>query len=305
VFVTDVTMPWKRKRHFQQNSKSLTGMEAIFNLLREIGVTDQESRVYLYLAKKGSNKAREISQALKISRVQLYRILKNLEKKGMVESSFDYPTLFCAIPIGKVLDFQVNAKREEARKLEASKRELISQLDVYQPDSYEQSSNKFVVLEGRNFIFSKIAQMTQEARKTLFIVSSGVGVIEAHSSELLEDGSNLSKKNVHFRFLTNFSTIANAIEMTKDMLRMAEKNSLCFESRIGTFGARCFPRFVIRDEAELIVFLRMTEDEVSTDKTDTGLWTNNSVLIRAFTSFFEDMWRNSVDIKDGMKQVQS
>ena len=64
----------------------------------------------------------ETSRALKISRVQLYRILKNLERKGMVESSFEYPTLFDAIPIGKVLDFLVNAKKEEARNLKQARK---------------------------------------------------------------------------------------------------------------------------------------------------------------------------------------
>ena len=281
-------------------------MEPVFNLFRDIGVTEQEAKVYLYLVKKGSTKASKISQALKISRVQLYRILKNLERKGMVESSFEYPTLFDAIPIGKVLDFLVNAKKEEARNLEASKKELMSQLDLYQPDSCETSSNKFMVLEGISYIHSKIAQMIQGAKKTLLVVSSGTGVIEAYRSGLLDYGFNHpAKKEVIFRFLTSFSTIANNIEVTKDMLRKAEKNSLCFESRVGNFGAGYFPRFVIRDGDELIIFLRMTEDEVSIDRNDTGLWTNNLVLVRAFMAFFEDMWRNSIDIKDKMKEQES
>jgi len=126
---------------------------------------------------------------------------------------------------------------------------------------------------------------------------------EAYRSGLLDYGFNHpAKKEVIFRFLTIFSTIANNIEVTKDMLRKAEKNSLCFESRVGNFGAGYFPRFVIRDGDELIIFLRMTEDEVSIDRNDTGLWTNNLVLVRAFMAFFEDMWRNSIDIKDKMKE---
>ncbi|MGZ4850556.1 MAG: TrmB family transcriptional regulator [Candidatus Bathyarchaeia archaeon] len=277
-------------------------MEPVFNLFKDIGVTEQESQVYLYLVKKGSTKARVISQALKISRVQLYRILKNLEKKGMVESSFEYPTLFNAIPISKVLDFFVDAKKEEARNLEARKKELIAQLDLYQPDNRETISNKFMVLEGRSYIYSRIAQMIQGTEKTLLVVSSGAGVVEAYRSGLFDHVfNNPAKKEVFFRFLTSFSTIANNVEVAKDMLRKAEKNSLSFGSRIGNFGAESFPRFVIKDTNELLIFLRMTENEFSTDQDDTGLWTNNLVLVHAFLAFFEDLWRNSIDLKDRMK----
>jgi sugar-specific transcriptional regulator TrmB len=268
-------------------------------LLKEIGISEIESRVYLHLLKKSPAKASQISQALRISRVQLYRILKNLQRKGLVESSLEYPALFTAVPFKRLIDFLINAKKEEARNLEASKKDIVSQLDVYQPDSCELGSNKFMVLEGRGLIYSKITQMIQETKKTLFVVTSGTGVIEAYRSGLLEYGFNHPRrKEVHFRFLTSFSTIANNIEFTREMLKRAETNSLCLESRIITFGAELFPRFLIRDEDEVVVFLRPTKSNDSTDKNDAGLWTNNQVLVHAFMAFFEAMWRNSADIKE-------
>ena len=283
-------------------------MEGVSRVFNSIGLTDKEAKVYLYLAKKSPAKAREISRALNIERVQLYRTLKELQKRGMVESTFGYPASFVAVSFGKVLDLLIKAKREEAKSMEAGKDDLMSQLNLYQPEDGEAGSDKFMVLEGRNYIYSKIAQMIQETRRTLAVVTSGVGVLQAYRSGLLDYGfDHPLKDEVHFRFLTSLSTIANHIEVTKELLQKAEKVSLYFESRIGDFGTRLFPRFIIKDSDELLIFLKMDEDDASMPIVfeGTGLWTNNQVLVHAFIAFFEDMWRNSKDIQDAIREKES
>ena len=275
-------------------------MEAVSRVFSNIGLSDKEARVYLYLSKKGATKAREISHALNIDRVQLYRILKELQKRGMAESTFGYPASFVAVSFEKVLDCLIRTKRDEAKGLEASKDDLMSQFNLCQPEDGEASSDRFMVIEGRNYIYSRIAEMIQETKESLAVVTSGYGVIQAYRFGLLDYGFS-QKENVHFRFLTSLSTVADHIKVTKELLRKAEEASLCFDSRIGDVGAGYFPRFLIRDGTELLIFLKMDINDKSDSIEDTGLWTNNRVLVHAFSVFFEDMWRNSTDIKEAMK----
>ncbi len=57
------------------------------NILEEIGLTDGEIKVYLYLLKFGTKKAGEISKHTKLDRSNIYRIIKRLKEKNLVFSS--------------------------------------------------------------------------------------------------------------------------------------------------------------------------------------------------------------------------
>ena len=56
--------------------------EKVLKTLGDLGLTRLDSKIYVYLAKKGPQKGKEISKALKVQKQQLYRSLKNLQKKA-------------------------------------------------------------------------------------------------------------------------------------------------------------------------------------------------------------------------------
>jgi sugar-specific transcriptional regulator TrmB len=98
----------------------------ILKVLRDYGLTDAEAEVYIFLAKIGVQKARDISSSLKMNKAQSYRIAKDLEKRGMVEQTLESPSRFTAIPFEKLLDVIVRGKRDEANLLEDEKDDLLS-----------------------------------------------------------------------------------------------------------------------------------------------------------------------------------
>ena len=57
-------------------------IDAALKMFHDIGVVEKDARVYLYLAKKGPSKASDISRTLRTGRVQIYRSLKNLQKRA-------------------------------------------------------------------------------------------------------------------------------------------------------------------------------------------------------------------------------
>jgi sugar-specific transcriptional regulator TrmB len=278
-------------------------MESLMETLKSIGLREKEVNVYIHLAKKGAKKAREISNELKIDRVQLYRILKNLQNSGMVESSFEHPAYFTAIPFEKVLDLFIGAKEEEARVLKIKRNSLLSQWRSLEIKMKSRESDKFMVIEGRSLVYSKIQQMVKETKDTLCVVTSSRGVVLAHQAGLITAVfNNTSRKKSRFRFLANLSK--DNLQIIKDLIRRGKKNQMNIEHRHTDLGQHFFPRFLIRDDEELIFFLRTTEDETSTRR-DTGLWTNNKVLVRAFKAFFEKLWINSIDFLERISEIES
>ena len=94
--------------------------------LVKLGFTETEAKVYVFLATEDSQKAKDIASALNLHRQQLYHILKNLQCKGIVNASSAHPARFSAVLFEKVLDYLIEAKTEQQKALQESKKELLS-----------------------------------------------------------------------------------------------------------------------------------------------------------------------------------
>ncbi len=100
--------------------------EQVLKTLLGLGLTRLDSQVYIYLAKKGPQKGRDLLRGLKIQRQQLYRSLKNLQSKGIVSATFEHPAGFSAISFcGKVVDLFIKSKMVEAQLIQEKKGEII------------------------------------------------------------------------------------------------------------------------------------------------------------------------------------
>ncbi len=77
--------------------------EKILRTLENLGFSPYDAQVYLFLGKRGPQKTKDISHALKMSKQRLYLILKNLQSKGVVHATIEHPAKFSAIPFERVL----------------------------------------------------------------------------------------------------------------------------------------------------------------------------------------------------------
>jgi sugar-specific transcriptional regulator TrmB len=100
--------------------------EWIVKTLESLGLKHLDAEVYVYLAQNYPQKARDIAEALETYKRQLYRSLKNLQRKGMVSASQERPARFSAVSFDKVLDRFSEANREEADRIEENKEQLLS-----------------------------------------------------------------------------------------------------------------------------------------------------------------------------------
>ena len=100
-------------------------LERVLRTLEGFGLTRVDAEVYVYLAKKGSQKGTDIADALKIRKQQLYSILKSLQDKGVVTASLEHPALFSAVAFEKALDLLLEANMEQAKAIKETKEELL------------------------------------------------------------------------------------------------------------------------------------------------------------------------------------
>ena len=84
----------------------------------DLGLSEVDAQVYIYIALNGPCKARDVVDKLEIYKEQLYRSIKNLKAKDIVSASTGFPSEFSAVPFEKVLDLLAEIKK---RKVEALK----------------------------------------------------------------------------------------------------------------------------------------------------------------------------------------
>jgi sugar-specific transcriptional regulator TrmB len=100
--------------------------EWMLKTLQSLGLKRLDAEVYVYLTQNNPQKARDIAEALETYKRQLYRSLKSLQRKGMVNADQERPTRFSAVSFDKVLDQFSKANREEANNVEENKEKILS-----------------------------------------------------------------------------------------------------------------------------------------------------------------------------------
>jgi len=106
----------------------------MLKILFDLGLTETEVSVYVYLTKKGPQKARVIGKELNLYKQRVYRSLRRMQNKGVIKAA-GYPACFSAVPFEKVIDLFIKANIEEAEQMMQNKEELLSTWRAMEPNS--------------------------------------------------------------------------------------------------------------------------------------------------------------------------
>ena len=79
--------------------------------LQEYGLTRNEARVLVFLAKTGPSKASEVARAVQINRTETYRTIRNLQRRSLVEATFERPVRFQSVPFDRCLRILIDERK--------------------------------------------------------------------------------------------------------------------------------------------------------------------------------------------------
>jgi sugar-specific transcriptional regulator TrmB len=281
--------------------------DQVIDTLMSFGLTRMDARVYILIAKKGPQKAIEVAKNLKTSKPQLYRSLKILESKGLVSATLEHPARFSALSFEKALDLLTKAKMkkalEEAQQIQETKQDILDNWQKISLGGPPDVSEKFMVIEGRDNIYARIQQMITESKSHISTITTVPNLIRANQFGVFDSGfKHPLKPKIKFRLLTQISE--QNVPVMKDFLKEISGAELNFEGRNPDLGLKTSPRLIIRDEEEIMLFITSKTD-ATTGQDNVGLWTNCKDLVQAFTTTFEDNWRNSTDIQQSIRDFEA
>ncbi|MEM1566685.1 MAG: helix-turn-helix domain-containing protein [Candidatus Bathyarchaeia archaeon] len=254
-------------------------IDIIEKALRGLGLSKNEVKVYIYLARTGEHKASDISEALSLHRTETYRILRDLEKRGLVSSVFEKPLKFIATPFEKAIDILIETKRMKLNMLEKRRQNLI---DIWhslpKPEVEPERKEVFQILEGEEQISLKADEILSKAEKEILAFISENDIANFYHSGLLDKLEKTSRKGVNVQLLTSYSP-KTCFFMEKMKLKKA---------RYSKQNAEEIPTFIIADNEQLLLLIRKENGKKKT----AALWTNYDAFIKTLKTLFNELWNN-------------
>jgi sugar-specific transcriptional regulator TrmB len=255
--------------------------------LARLGLSKNEIRVYVYLARTGMLKASEISEVISLHRTETYRILRDLEKIGLVSSVFEKPLKFVATPFEKTLDILIESKKLRLQLLERKKNDLVS-LWVALPKAEVELSRKevFQILEGEEQINLKAEEILEKSKSEVCVFASDSDIAHFYHSGLLDTLERIEKRDFSVRLLAKDS--AKSKFFIKELkLNGVRSSAACPED---------LSSFIIVDQEQLLFLINKNgeaKDAMDEKKEKlAALWTSYEAFIKALSALFSELWNS-------------
>ncbi len=276
----------------------------IYEILNDLGLSKRKADVYLFLSKKGVQKAQSIAAHLDIDRAQTYRLLRSLKEMGVLEETIEAPTRYIAIPVEDLIKSYLKDKKNEIDSLEADKDKIVSYFNSLTKKEPEAHMAKFQIIKGRNGIYSKISQMVNESKNEFSSLTTSLGLLQEDALGIIDMiiDSSEKKKNVQFRMLANI-TLDN-LSAIKDIVKMLPAKDTNVEWRHTIVGSSHYPRFIMKDDEEVLLYMTSKDKRVYS-KDDSGLWVASKMFVSTLKASFMDIWRNAVNVDDRINELET
>jgi sugar-specific transcriptional regulator TrmB len=297
-----IKLGWVQKGTPTLGRCGFLSQETVKNALENFGLTEKEAEVYIFLAKRGALRTGQIAKQLKKNKGQVYRILSNLKKKGVVEATLEFPTRYSAVSLEKTINSFLKSRREEISLVEKTKEDLLRDWERISRTEVELAAEKFTVIEGTQKIFRKMAEMVEKTQNSLSATSTVKDLVRAEQFGVFDSAyTHTMRYTIKFRFLTELSKHnLKAITLLKPKL----KSGINVKARNPELGLASFPRMVIRDDDEILFFISPKKD-LPPRSQEVCIHTNCGSLIQAFTGVFEELWRHSTDIENKIVEIET
>lgn len=160
--------------------------------LVKLGLSFYEARVYETLLKEGSMTVKELAKKINVLINGIYRLLDKLEGKGLVSPSLSHPTTYRAISASIALDSYV---KKRIVGIESLKDKVIDQLS----EVGKNDQTRIDLISNMSQFFSSYAQLANEAKKEILIISIG----EKISEDVILANRDALEREVSIRFIAH------------------------------------------------------------------------------------------------------
>jgi DNA-binding response OmpR family regulator len=265
-------------------------LENVADELANFGLTKTQAKIYVTLIASGVASASEIGKSSKIRREEVYRLIPELEKRGLITRKLKTPKKFSAIEPEAAIQILTRAKlnimKEEIDRLKQKQTELISKLKTVELPIRQEDCSIEVISQLDNAL-AKLVDMTEKARQKIDVVAPLQDLIIVY----VDFPRNIVDRifeSVKMRIIVENAEVD---AVTKELLHSSESSN----NRIELRQTEKPPiRLMIVDDKEAM----WGEAQPSNDHGDSKtFWTDDPTQISILKMSFDSLWQNSSAIR--------
>jgi len=235
--------------------------------LREAGLTEYETRAYLYLLQEGVSTASQISNETGVPYSKIYEVLNSLERKGWVKTQTNRPRQYYPKPPSEALD-ATRLRLEDMMK--SWRNTVIEELQPLYEKREIREKPDIWILRGEFDALAKLKELIGNAKIELMfavppLTEPILSAVFPAFDEFMETGIKVQ------------------ILVTKDFNLDVEALSRIYEVRRRDI---MFGGGVIADEREALLIL-------GEKKPSLIIWSDHSGLVKFAKDYFQYLWNTA------------
>lgn len=255
--------------------------------LTRLGLTAQQATIYLALLETHKTTAKELSKRSKIARQATYRILEELQEKGLVEKTIASPIKFTAMPLEDSLPILIKRKKSQISETQKNATMLLKKLKGKNLKRLPVDEPYFCLISEKEANLLRIRKALNSSKKTVDIITTS-NRFRNFAPRFGEDIENVLKRLVTFRIIVEKGVDLEILQVIKDSLVTKRVSTLNSELPLilrHTSAVPLSPMWVF-DNREVVID---TSLEGGLGESPT-LWSNTPSLVTVFRDYFETKW---------------
>jgi len=242
-------------------------VEALWRRLSEyLGLSEYEAKLYVSLIEVGQATARKLSVFSGVPRTKVYTVLKRLIDMGFVTEIPGEPRRFLPVPPNIALKSYLQTYRDMTQNLSS----LISTLEEALKRARTQEKlrqGSIWTINGKQNIFKKIREMLINAKRSVYIITNGNGLILLFRmfSRLLDE---LASRSVKIKIIT--TNEQNSKYLVKELRYLYDVKVVDLQ----------LPLLVLYVDHEQLLMSCIQSESNSLKYKDEAVFSNNPVLRR-------------------------
>jgi sugar-specific transcriptional regulator TrmB len=257
--------------------------------LTKLGLTPSQVKLYLTVLRIGQADGKAIARHSGVARQEVYRVIGELEEKGLIEKIITKPFEFRGVPIQDGLSSLLTQK---AKEYELAKKKTISLIKRFQPKKEKIAPGYILkLIPKREALIRKLVNEFNIAQKSIDIITTVQMFMQA----------------------TDFYAVINEVIKRKIKLRVITEKPCNQQSFLKSLKSLLESGLEIKyllknPEADIAIFDRkeaiITLCSAASLSDSTCMWTNHPSLLAIYQDHYDTVWRNSLLYKNDFVSVK-
>jgi len=247
--------------------------------LQFLGLTLNQARVYSALAKLESATAKNLSGISGLAACDIYRVIPELQKLGLLETTIAIPKLFRATPPQDAMKILLKQKQEDIQKMQSKAKEFLAKIETVKNPENEDFAKIVLIPNWKRAVQLGMTRLLKTKEQLDAILKNELFYhLNSKTAKHLE---KLLRRKVRMRFLLEST---KAIErQDKDIAKLLRNPN--FQVRI--VKTKISASVLLHDNANAFV-------STSMDGLNKPIyWTDNQCMVSVIRGYFENEWREA------------